>query len=126
MAIFLSGLLGIPVDTIDAARIDGAGYFRRLWYIYIPQIVPSIAIATILCLVGSFGIFDEAVGFGALYGNLNFVVPDGSGNWRKDVGYRKDVGRNRGVDPGIRPAHCTCDFNLPLAKETADGSGVKW
>jgi ABC-type sugar transport system permease subunit len=69
MAIFLAGLLAIPIDTIDAAKIDGANYFRRLRHIYIPQIVPSIAIATISCLVGSFGVFDEAVGFGAFYGN---------------------------------------------------------
>lgn len=69
MAIFLAGLLTIPVDTIEASKIDGANYPQRLWRIYLPQIVPSFAIATISCLVGSFGIFDECVGFGALYGN---------------------------------------------------------
>jgi len=69
MAIFLSGLLTIPVDTIDAAKMDGVSYLQRLRHIYFPQIIPSIAIATISCLVGSFGIFDEPVGFGALYGN---------------------------------------------------------
>jgi ABC-type sugar transport system permease subunit len=69
MAIFLSGLLTISVETIEAARIDGARYHQRLWRIYLPQMAPSIAIATISCLVGSFGIFEEPVGFGALYGN---------------------------------------------------------
>lgn len=69
MAIFLSGLLAIPVETIDAARIDGARYGQLLRRVYLPQMVPSIAIATISCLVGSFGIFDEPIGFGALYGN---------------------------------------------------------
>lgn len=69
MAIFLSGLLTIPTSTIDSAKMDGANYFQRLWHIYIPQIIPCIAIATISCIIGSFGIFDEAVGFGALYGN---------------------------------------------------------
>jgi ABC-type sugar transport system permease subunit len=69
MAIFLSGLLTVPVDTIDAAKIDGASYVQRFRHVYLPQIVSSIAIATISCLVGSFGIFDECIGFGALYGN---------------------------------------------------------
>jgi ABC-type sugar transport system permease subunit len=69
MAIFLAGLLTIPVDTIEAAKIDGASYGQRFRRIYLPQIIPSMAIATISCLVGSFGIFDECVGFGALYGN---------------------------------------------------------
>ena len=69
MAIFLSGLLTIPNSTIDSSKIDGANYLQRLWHIYIPQMIPSIAIASISCIIGSFGIFDEPVGFGALYGN---------------------------------------------------------
>ena len=69
MALFLSGLLSIPIETIEASRVDGASYLQRLRYVYLPQIVPSIIIATIFCLIGSFGVFDEAVGLGAFYGN---------------------------------------------------------
>ncbi len=69
MALFLVGLLSIPTDTIEAAKIDGARYFQRLWFIYLPQMVPIIAVATVFCLIGSFGVFDELVGMGALYGN---------------------------------------------------------
>lgn len=71
MALFLSGLLAIPKETIDAGRVDGVNYWQRVRYIYLPQIVPSIMIATILCLLGSFGIFDECIGLGALQGNPN-------------------------------------------------------
>ena len=46
-----------------------ASYLQRVFKIYIPEIVPSIAMATILCLIGSFGVFDELVGMGAFYGN---------------------------------------------------------
>jgi multiple sugar transport system permease protein len=69
MAIFLSGLLGIPTDTIEAAVIDGASYWQRLIYVYFPQMIPSFIIATIFCLIGSFGIFDELIAMGAFYGN---------------------------------------------------------
>lgn len=69
MAIFLSGLLAIPRETIEAARVDGVSYLQQLRYVYFPQMVPSIMIASILCLIGSFGLFDELVGLGALYGN---------------------------------------------------------
>ena len=69
MAIFLAGLMSIPTETIDASKVDGANYWQRLRYIYLPQIVPSIIIATIFCLIGSFGVFDEPVGLGAFYGN---------------------------------------------------------
>ena len=69
MALFLVGLLSIPTDTIESAKIDGARYHQRLWFIYLPQMVPIITVATIFCLIGSFGVFDELVGLGALYGN---------------------------------------------------------
>lgn len=71
MAIFLGGLLTIPPETIEAAKLDGARYFQRVLHVYIPQIVPAIVMATVFCLIGSFGIFDELVGLGALYGNPN-------------------------------------------------------
>jgi len=69
MAIFLGGLLSIPSETIDASRVDGVNYFQRLWYIYFPQMIPSIMMATVVCLIGSWGVFDEAVGMGALAAN---------------------------------------------------------
>lgn len=69
MALFLVGLLSIPTDTIESSKIDGAGYARRLWHVYLPQMIPTITIVTVFCLIGSFGVFDELVGLGALYGN---------------------------------------------------------
>lgn len=69
MAIFLSGLLSIPAETVEAAIVDGASYWQRLVKVYFPQMVPSFIIATIFCLIGSFGIFDEAIALGALIGN---------------------------------------------------------
>lgn len=71
MAIFLGGLLSIPAETIEASRVDGANYLQRLWYIYFPQMFSSIMIATVICLIGSWGLFDEAVGMGALAANKN-------------------------------------------------------
>ncbi|MEO1018273.1 MAG: sugar ABC transporter permease [Pseudomonadota bacterium] len=71
MAVFLGGLLAIPNETIESARMDGANYIQRVIHMYIPQIIPSIIIATIFSLINSFGIFDELVGLGALAGNAN-------------------------------------------------------
>lgn len=69
LAIFLAGLLSIPKETIEAATVDGASYWQRLFHVYFPQMVPSFIIATIFCLIGSFGVFDELVALGALYAN---------------------------------------------------------
>ena len=69
MAIFLAGLLAISKETIEAAIVDGASYWQRLWRIYFPQMIPSFILATTMCLIGSFAVFDELVAMGALYVN---------------------------------------------------------
>jgi multiple sugar transport system permease protein len=69
MAIFLSGLLSIPNETIEASIVDGTNYWTRLWKVYFPQMIPSFILATTMCLIGSFAVFDELVAMGALYVN---------------------------------------------------------
>jgi ABC-type sugar transport system permease subunit len=69
MAIFLAGLLSIPKETIEASVVDGANYLQRLWHVYFPQMLPSFILATTMCLIGSFAVFDELVAMGALYVN---------------------------------------------------------
>jgi multiple sugar transport system permease protein len=41
--IFLAGLATIPSDLLEAARLDGAGWWNRLTRIIIPLLVPTIA-----------------------------------------------------------------------------------
>ncbi|MCA9862287.1 MAG: sugar ABC transporter permease [Thermomicrobiales bacterium] len=41
--IFLAGLASIPSELLDAARLDGAGWWNRLFKIIIPLLVPAIA-----------------------------------------------------------------------------------
>jgi ABC-type sugar transport system permease subunit len=69
LAIFLSGLLSIPEETIEASIVDGAAYLQRLWRVYFPQMAPAFIIATIFCLLGSFGVFDEPMAMGAFNTN---------------------------------------------------------
>jgi ABC-type sugar transport system permease subunit len=69
MAIFLAGLLAIPEETIEASIVDGTNYWQRLTRVYFPQMWPSFVLATTMCLIGSFAVFDELVAMGALYVN---------------------------------------------------------
>jgi len=71
LAIFLSGLYSIPGETVEAGIIDGANYFQRLRFIIFPQMKDSFLIATIMCITGSYQIFDQAVALGGLGGNRN-------------------------------------------------------
>jgi multiple sugar transport system permease protein len=52
--IIMAGLISIPDDINDAAEIDGAGFWRRLWEITIPLNLPVIAVATLFGAVLTF------------------------------------------------------------------------
>jgi len=69
LAIFLAGLMSIPTETVEAAIVDGASYWQRLTKVIFPQMAPSFIIATVFCLIGSFGVFDELMAMGATFGN---------------------------------------------------------
>ncbi len=71
LAIFLSGLYSIPNETVEASIIDGTSYVQRLRYVIFPQMKDSFVIATVMCVAGSYQIFDQAVALGGLGGNKN-------------------------------------------------------
>jgi multiple sugar transport system permease protein len=52
--IIMAGLISIPDDINDAASIDGAGFWRRLWEITIPLNLPVIAVATLFGAILTF------------------------------------------------------------------------
>jgi len=45
--LFVASIKGIPAETYEAARIDGAGRFRMAWSITLPQIADSVRTAYI-------------------------------------------------------------------------------
>ncbi len=45
--------MGIPQDLVDAAHIDGAGFFRIYWSIFIPLGMPIITTVALLGFLGS-------------------------------------------------------------------------
>ncbi|MFI6179849.1 carbohydrate ABC transporter permease [Nonomuraea sp. NPDC051191] len=47
----LAGLRGIPTELYDAARLDGAGWWRRLWHVTIPMMSPVIFYTLVLAVV---------------------------------------------------------------------------
>lgn len=47
----LAGLQTIPQEVYEAADVDGAGGFSRLWYITLPILRPVVGIVTLVSLV---------------------------------------------------------------------------
>jgi multiple sugar transport system permease protein len=52
--ILLAGLTAIPQDVKDAANMDGAGFWRQVFYIRLPLLLPIMAVATLFSLVFTF------------------------------------------------------------------------
>jgi multiple sugar transport system permease protein len=57
--IFLAGIKSIPVEIYDAARVDGAGFFRKSWNVTIPLLKSTFAFVIVLNTIRSFQLFVE-------------------------------------------------------------------
>jgi ABC-type sugar transport system permease subunit len=58
MIILLAGLLGIPNEYLEAATIDGAGYWARVRHIILPLLRPQLAFVVIIALINTVQAFD--------------------------------------------------------------------
>ncbi len=52
--ILLAGLTAIPQEILDAAEVDGAGFWRRLFQVMIPLLLPIMTIAVLFGVVFTF------------------------------------------------------------------------
>jgi multiple sugar transport system permease protein len=59
MLILYAALRAIPQDLYDAAEVDGAGEFRKVWSVKLPALRPALLLATIFSVIGSFQLFTE-------------------------------------------------------------------
>ena len=56
--VFFAAMRQISVDQIEAARLDGAGFFSLLRYVLLPGIRPTLALMMILTVIWSFQVFE--------------------------------------------------------------------
>lgn len=52
--IILAGLNSLPKDIVEQARIDRAGYFRRMFHITLPMLLPIFGVAILFTFVFTF------------------------------------------------------------------------
>ena len=53
----LSGLQSIEKSVYEAATVDGAGFWHKLWHITIPMVRPSLTVSTVLNIIYVFNSF---------------------------------------------------------------------
>jgi len=78
MIIYIAGLTNVRTDILEAAKVDGAGYFTTLFKVIIPSVVPSFTICLFLTITNSFKLFDQnlALTAGAPAGRTRRVALD--------------------------------------------------
>ena len=57
--IYLAALIGVPAELYDAAEVDGAGIWQKLWHVTIPQLRGVLYITFILQIIATAQVFLE-------------------------------------------------------------------
>ena len=76
--VYYAALMGLDSSIFEAAEIDGAGRFKRIWYITLPSLIPTITILAILAvggvIRGDFGLFYQITGDSKLLYSVTDVI----------------------------------------------------
>ncbi|HEY5980584.1 MAG TPA: sugar ABC transporter permease [Microlunatus sp.] len=56
--IYIAGLVGIPQEYYEAARVDGASAWKNFWHITLPLVMPATATVVLLSLIGGLRSFE--------------------------------------------------------------------
>jgi sorbitol/mannitol transport system permease protein len=49
--ILRSAMVDLPIELLEAARIDGASWFQEVWWVLLPLLRPALTTATLLSLI---------------------------------------------------------------------------
>lgn len=58
MVVCLAALHAVPSEVVEAAELDNCGWFKKLWFILIPMIRPTLINLLILAFIGKMKVFD--------------------------------------------------------------------
>ena len=107
--IYLAALQNIPGELYEAAELDGAGLFRRIWHVTVPQTRLILSMLLLLQIVATMQMFIEAFiltnGGGGVNNNTLSVVTSSTmyafaHEWLKQLQQR--LGARRGPHAGAR------------------------
>ena len=60
MVLYLAGLQSISRTFYEAAEIDGASSWQKFWYVTLPLLTPTTFFVTIISIIASFQVFEQA------------------------------------------------------------------
>ena len=59
MVIYLAALQDVPQDLLDAAAVDGANWYQKIWHVTVPLVTPVIFFQLIIALIASLQLFTQ-------------------------------------------------------------------
>ena len=63
--VFYAGLQSLPMETLEAARIDGANRWQQTKHVVIPHLAPLVTFVALIQLMDNFKVLEPIVGFSA-------------------------------------------------------------
>jgi len=61
--VFYAGLQSLPMETLEAARVDGANRWQQTRHVVIPHLMPLVTFVALIQLMDNFKVFEPIVGF---------------------------------------------------------------
>jgi putative aldouronate transport system permease protein len=78
MVIYLAAITGISEEYYDAAKIDGANIFQRIWHITLPMLKPTFIILLLFAIgtimKGQFDLFYQLIGSNGMLYNTTDIL----------------------------------------------------
>jgi raffinose/stachyose/melibiose transport system permease protein len=110
---FLAGLLTIPDELLEAARMDGASAWKVFTSIKLPLLAPVIGIVSVLTFVGNFNAFDVVFAMTGPKGDPGYAADLlASFFYRTGIAGEHPVAR---PDMGMGAAVAACTFVILLS-----------
>ena len=59
MITFFAGLQTLPGERVEAAQIDGAGFWRQLWHVTLPHLRTLILFVALISIMDMYRVYDQ-------------------------------------------------------------------
>lgn len=74
MMYFISAMKMLDLECLESAYLDGAGFWKRLWYVVLPQVKMTILNIVLVGYIFSMTVFDYSYLLGGTEGGVNGSV----------------------------------------------------
>jgi len=86
---FFAGLQTLPTERVEAAEIDGAGFWSKQWHVVIPHLRSLIIFVLLITIMDAYRVFDSSFVFGQSVGQSALTLSA----YNFEVALSSEIGR---------------------------------